>query len=86
MSSRRRFLRLTGAAAGVAVAGVPSFAQQNESPSSVPPSIAALTSMKDQAKPITVDERKQRIEQARSLMRQNRLNAEIGRASCRERV
>jgi len=41
----------------------------------LPPSIASLKSMKDQAVPITVDERKARVERARELMAQNKLEA-----------
>ena len=41
----------------------------------MPPSIASLKSMKDQAVPITVDERKARVERARELMAQNKLEA-----------
>jgi Xaa-Pro dipeptidase len=43
--------------------------------SSLPPSIAALTPMKDQATPISVDERKGRIEKAKRLMVDNRIDA-----------
>ena len=71
MSSRRQFLRLTGTAAGVALAGLPKVAAQ-EAPE-LPSSIAELPSLRSQARPITVDERKQRIERARQLMRDNRL-------------
>lgn len=42
---------------------------------SLPPSIAALKSMKSQATPISVDERKTRIEKARQLMMQNKIDA-----------
>ena len=41
----------------------------------LPPSIASLKSMKDLAKPITVDERAARQEKARQLMAANRLDA-----------
>ncbi|HEY7056241.1 MAG TPA: aminopeptidase P family N-terminal domain-containing protein, partial [Vicinamibacterales bacterium] len=40
-----------------------------------PPSIAALTSMRDQARPITNDERRARIERARKLMAQSKIDA-----------
>ena len=42
---------------------------------SLPPPIAALKSMKDQARPISKDERRQRIERARQLMAENKLDA-----------
>src|SRR5437867_1014419 len=41
----------------------------------LPPSIAALTSMRDQAKPITNDERRARIEKARRLMAEQKIGA-----------
>ena len=75
MSSRRKFLRLTGAAAAataaVSVTGLPGLSAQEQR--ALPESIAALPSMRSQAKPITVDERKQRIERARELLRANKL-------------
>ena len=40
-----------------------------------PPSIAALTSMRGQATPITSDERRARIEQARRLMTEHKIDA-----------
>jgi Xaa-Pro dipeptidase len=42
---------------------------------SIPPSIAALTSMRDQARPITNEERRERIEKARRLMAAERVGA-----------
>jgi len=41
----------------------------------VPPSIARLTSMADQARPITVEERATRLEKARRLMRETNVDA-----------
>src|SRR5262249_48126690 len=41
----------------------------------MPPSIAALTSMKDRAKPITADERRARIERAQKLMAEQKIDA-----------
>jgi Xaa-Pro dipeptidase len=43
--------------------------------SALPPALANLKSMKDQARPITLDERKQRQEKARALMEANDLDA-----------
>jgi len=43
--------------------------------SAMPPSIAALTSMRDRAKPITAEERRARLDRARELMRTNTLDA-----------
>jgi Xaa-Pro dipeptidase len=75
MISRRRFVQL-GSISG-AVLGVSSFAQGGveDSPSALPPSISALKSMKEQAKPITLDERRERQERARHLMESNRMDA-----------
>ena len=41
----------------------------------LPPSIKALTSMKGQVTPISIDERRARLERARVLMRANRIDA-----------
>src|SRR6516165_3154717 len=71
--SRRRFLQL-GTTGAVAAAVTPLSAAL-ECDSNLPPSIASLKSMKDQAVPITVEERKTRIERARELMAQNKLQA-----------
>ena len=70
--SRRHFLQ-TGATAA-AVAAVPTIASAGRS-STLPPSLASLTSMKDQAVPITVEERSVRVERARELMTANNLQA-----------
>ena len=76
--SRRAFLWLTGGAAGFSVTGL--SAQRGRGGEGalagpVPASIAALTSMRDRAKPISNDERKTRIERARALMAENKLDA-----------
>jgi len=82
--SRRSFLRnagaglvLTGGAASIPT--LDPLAGQGIAPSSLPaslpPPIAALKSMKDQVKPITTDGRRARIEQARRLMTENRIDA-----------
>jgi Xaa-Pro dipeptidase len=49
--------------------------QAQSSCAPLPPSIAKLTSRKDEAKPITAEEREQRQEKARSLMAANKLDA-----------
>jgi Xaa-Pro aminopeptidase len=41
----------------------------------LPPSIAALTSMRDQARPITNEERHKRIERAKTLMAESKIDA-----------
>ncbi len=85
MPSRRSFLRTAGAGLSMAptlnavltpgVLAAQESAVHSDSPASLPPSIAALRSMKAQAKPITTEERRARIEQARRLMVENRLDA-----------
>jgi Xaa-Pro dipeptidase len=70
--SRRRFLQTGSMAAAAAV--VP-YASAKEGDATLPPSIAGLKSMKDQAKPITVDERQTRVQRARELMAQNKFQA-----------
>jgi Xaa-Pro aminopeptidase len=54
------------------------FAQREQATDAVPPaSIAALTSMRDQARPITSDERRARIEKAKRLLAQHKIGALI---------
>ena len=74
MYSRRDFL--TNAAI-LGVAAVPALAQggTSECAGKLPPSLAALKSRAAEAHPITVDERRQRLERARQLMQQNKLDA-----------
>jgi Xaa-Pro dipeptidase len=73
MFSRRRFLQLGTVAASASL----SFAQSgsDHSCSPLPKSITTLKSLKDQAKPITVAERRDRQEKARRLMRANGIDA-----------
>ncbi|MGC2246124.1 MAG: Xaa-Pro peptidase family protein [Terriglobales bacterium] len=73
MYSRRRFLQ-TGSMVAAVPALLSNSASANDS-SSLPPALAALRSMKDEAKPITVEERVARQEKARQLMRENNLSA-----------
>jgi Xaa-Pro aminopeptidase len=80
MMNRRFFL-------GVAAAsyGLPAdlFAQRGRGTDNagtagpLPPSIAALTSMRDRAKPITVEERRARIDRAKALMAEQKIDAII---------
>lgn len=75
MVSRRRFLQLSSVAAGVGLAAnsaVPALAEDKCAP--LPPSLAALKSMKSQASPITREERMARQEKARQLMEANNLD------------
>ena len=78
MSTRRQFVaRSSALVAGSSLLGAHRAEAQTPSGSAadMPPAIKALKSMKDQAKPITVDERKGRIEKARALMKANGINA-----------
>ncbi len=73
MVSRRRFLQAGTVAAGATLAARSMHAEEAHPP--LPPSIAGLKSMKDQAKPITREERHERQEKARRLMAANNLDA-----------
>ncbi len=88
MPSRRSFLRNAGAGLaltpGIASVLTPDplagqgsarYGVSGNSPATLPRSIAALKSMKDQAKPITTEERRARIERARRVMTENRIDA-----------
>jgi Xaa-Pro dipeptidase len=79
MLSRRSFLWLTGAAAGLSAASLSAQrGRGGDAPAgTVPPSIAALTSMRDRAKPITADERRARIERAKKIMADQKIDAII---------
>jgi Xaa-Pro dipeptidase len=72
MISRREVLRMGAAVAGTSLLPKSVAAEQTASP---PASIQALKSMREQARPITADERRQRIERARQLMTANKLDA-----------
>jgi len=73
MFTRRRFLQSSGLAASGALAlGTPASASAEEK---LLPAIAALQSMKSQARPISKEERAVRLERARILMAQNHLDA-----------
>ena len=73
MLSRRHFLQTATVTAGAA-AFTPSL-RAAEGCAPLPPSITNLKSMKDLAKPITVNERAARQEKARQLMAANHLDA-----------
>jgi len=75
--NRRRFI---GASAALtALWRTPSlFAQREQTSDTTPPaSIAALTPMRDQTRPITNDERRGRIEKAKRLMAEHKIGALI---------
>ena len=73
MISRRKFLELGATSAGVAAFATPLRPESQDA--ALPPSIAALKSRKDEATPITREERQQRQERARKLMTENSLDA-----------
>jgi len=78
MLSRRSFLSITGAAAAFSTTGLSAQRGRNaQAAGPLPPSIEALTSMRSRATPITADERRARIERARKLMADNKLDAII---------
>jgi Xaa-Pro dipeptidase len=71
MINRRRFLLTSTAAA----AATPFLTAQSPQQEKLPPAIAALTSRRDEATPITLAEREQRLDRARALMHQNKIDA-----------
>jgi Xaa-Pro dipeptidase len=75
--SRRNFLELATTAAAGAVLPSSTIAAQTASDSTakLPPSISKLKSLKSEAIPITVEERRARVERARELMQANNLQA-----------
>jgi Xaa-Pro dipeptidase len=75
--SRRSFLWLTGSAVGLTATRLPAQrGARGAAPAGpLPPTIAALTSMRDQATPISNDERRARIERARRLMVEHKIDA-----------
>jgi Xaa-Pro dipeptidase len=75
MFSRRHFLQAGTITVGAGIAALSPLLGEAETGCSLPPSIAALKSMKDQAKPITADERSGRQEKAQQLMHANNLDA-----------
>src|SRR5579864_4207974 len=75
MISRRRFLEVGGVAAGGALASPTLATAIAADEASLPPSLARLQSRKNEAKPITVEERHERQERARRLMTENGLDA-----------
>jgi len=70
---RRKFL--TASAALAAVPRVPALAEPEPGAGALAPSIAALESLKEHARPITADERRARIEKAQRLMSERKLGA-----------
>src|ERR1051325_467142 len=77
MPTRREFLGVSpGAVAALAVPARPvPPAEAQAGCGTLPPSIKALTSQKDRAHPITVEERRARLDQARRLLAAEKLDA-----------
>jgi Xaa-Pro dipeptidase len=73
MLSRRHFLQSGSLAVGATT--LPVLARAAEGDKSLPPAIAALRTLRGEAKPITIEERAGRQEKARRLMRDNNLSA-----------
>ncbi len=76
MTTRRRFL-LTSAAAAVAPAALTAQSRRSQTtqPADLPPAIAALTNRASESTPITLAEREQRLDRARTLMHQHHIDA-----------
>jgi Xaa-Pro dipeptidase len=79
MLTRRSFLSLAGAAAGLSVTRLSAQRGRGgpDAVGSLPASIAALTSMRDRATPISMEERRARIEKAKRLMGEQKIDAII---------
>ncbi|MFB3854639.1 MAG: M24 family metallopeptidase [Vicinamibacterales bacterium] len=76
MFSRRRFLSAAAVSAGAAALPAVGDAQRGgQAETALPPSIASLTSMRSLAKPVTNAERRGRIEKARALMADGKIDA-----------
>ncbi|MDQ2842831.1 MAG: Xaa-Pro peptidase family protein, partial [Acidobacteriota bacterium] len=74
--NRRRFLNAAGVSGAYCVLrGSPLLARKTDTPSSLPPALMALTSMKSETKPITVEERRARIAKAQQLMAEHKIDA-----------
>ena len=74
MITRRRFLEAGGVSAGVAL-GAPWNGAMAATEPEVAPAIARLKSRRGEATPVSKDEREQRQDRARGLMRQNDIGA-----------
>lgn len=74
--TRRNFLQTAGlATTGLLISSEHAAGQAESDSKSLPPAIARLKSRKAEATPITVAEREQRLERARQLMAENKLDA-----------
>jgi Xaa-Pro dipeptidase len=77
--SRRSFLGTSTLAVAATACGVSGGQSQNAAAqeTDLPKPIASLTSMADQATPISNDERRARLDRARELMQKNRIDAVV---------
>src|SRR6185437_2903165 len=73
--SRRHFLETAGIATAVTLAQPSNLFAQGDNSAKQPEAIAKLKSRKAEAQPITVAEREQRMERARQLMADNKIDA-----------
>lgn len=76
MISRRRFFEVSALTTGAALSAQ-AVVRASEADTQLPPSIAQLKSRKNEAQPITGEEREQRQERARKLMTENALDAVV---------
>ena len=75
MLNRRSFFSVAATLAGAPMLALQRRGGASSPPSTLPPSIAALTSMRNQARPITNEERRLRVEKARRLMAAEKIDA-----------
>jgi Xaa-Pro dipeptidase len=75
MISRRRFLQTATVTTGASLTAFTPSLRAEERGAPLPPPIASLKSMKDLARPITIDERAARQDKARQLMAANYIDA-----------
>lgn len=75
MISRRSFVTSSTLAAGTLGASLAPWSNTAEAQASLPPSIASLASMRGKVTPISRDERKGRVEKARRLMAEHKIDA-----------
>jgi Xaa-Pro dipeptidase len=75
MPTRREFLGVSSTAAVTALLPRPRPETALQQAEALPPSIRALSSMRSQARPITVEERQARLERARQLLAAEQLGA-----------
>src|SRR5678816_1190463 len=74
----RRTFVWSAVAAAAAIRAPKLFASEDadaQASAALPPAVQALTSMRSQARPITADERRARIERARKLIAEQKMDA-----------